>query len=227
MRFGYALTLHRTQGQRFATVIANLDTGQRQTSEAYFRWLYTLFTVPQNRLILFNVQTITPFSKAEWDDSRARLDSIRSRDLIAFDPAAEESTDVLLPFPIEERPLRNLYHYVLEALGPLDTRVVSLEHHAYQEVYGFEGQGSASCSLRLHYNRRFRVRRIEVVVSQPTGFADQVSQALTANMRFGTKFQKILFELLDAKVKRNNMSITGIGTTHIRKFTTYNRRPEM
>jgi hypothetical protein len=210
LRFGYALTLHRAQGQRFSTVIANLDTGQGQNSEAYFRWLYTLFTAPQNRLILFNVPTITPFSKAEWDDSRARLDSIRSRDLIAFDPATEESTDVSLPFPIEETPLRNLYHYVLEALGPLDIRVVSLEHNAYQEVYGFEGRGSASCSLRLLYNRRFRVTRIEVVVSQPTGFADQVSQALTANVRFGTKFQKILFELLEAKLKRNNMSITGI-----------------
>lgn len=209
LRFGYALTLHRAQGQRFDTVIANLDTGQGQANEAYFRWLYTLFTVPQNRLILSHVPTITPFSKAEWDDSRTRLDSIRPCDLISFDPAAEENGDTL-PFPIEERPLRNLYHYVVAAVGPLDIRVVSLEHHAYQEVYGFEGKGSASCSLRLFYNKRFMATRIEAVASSPTEFAAQVRQALTSNVRFETEFQKMLYELLVGKLERSNISVSGI-----------------
>ncbi len=76
IRFGYALTLHRAQGQHFSTVIANLDTGQRQTNEAYFRWLYILFAVVVDRLVLTDVPQITPLSKVTWEGSRGKIEAI-------------------------------------------------------------------------------------------------------------------------------------------------------
>lgn len=76
LRFGYAMTLHRAQGQRFRTVIANLDTGTGQTNEAYFRWLYTLFAVVGDRLVVTNAPRITPLSKAIWQASKGKLEAI-------------------------------------------------------------------------------------------------------------------------------------------------------
>ncbi|WP_041429423.1 ATP-binding domain-containing protein [Synechococcus sp. PCC 7502] len=45
LRFGYALTLHRAQGQQFKTVFANMDIEQGKISEFYFRWVYTLLSI--------------------------------------------------------------------------------------------------------------------------------------------------------------------------------------
>jgi hypothetical protein len=138
LRFGYALTLHRAQGQRFSTVIANMDTGQGQTNEAYSRWVYTLFSIVQDRLILSNVPLITPFYKAIWDDSKGRFDFIRPCDLIAFDPDAEAGLTEISDFSIPEQALRNLYLYIVDNLKPQGINVKSYKHHNYQEIYDFE-----------------------------------------------------------------------------------------
>lgn len=72
IRFGYALTLNRAQGQHFETVIADLNTGIGQHNDTYFRWLYTLFTVVSNHLIVSSVPHITPLSNIHGlDDSKA------------------------------------------------------------------------------------------------------------------------------------------------------------
>lgn len=118
LRFGYALTLHRAQGRQFNTIIANLNIGQGQTNEAYFRWVYTLFSIVRERLIVSNVPAIGLLSKADWDESQARIDTIRPRDLIVFDPDAEAGLRDIPDFPIPEKSLRNLYWYIINSLSP-------------------------------------------------------------------------------------------------------------
>lgn len=216
LRFGYALTLHRAQGQRFSTVIANMDTGQGQTNEPYFRWVYTLFSVVQDRLILSNVPLITPFHKTHsqktiWDDSKSRLDSIRPRDLIAFDPDAEAGFTEIPDFSIPEKALRNLYLYIIDNLKPQGINVKSYKHHNYQEIYDFEREeGKASCSLRLHYNGKFQVTRIETVKSHPAEFANQVRDSVTSKVRLETKFQNKVYDLMKEKLDRHKILIRGV-----------------
>lgn len=211
LRFGYALTLHRAQGQQFSTVITNMDTGQGQTNEAYFRWIYTLFSIVQARLILSNIPLITPFYKARWDGSKGRLDSIRPRNLIAFAPDAEAGITEIPDFSIPEKALRNLYLYIVDNLKPQRINVKSYKHHNFHEVYGFEGEdGQASCSLRLHYNGKFKVTGIDTINSHPAEFANQVRDAVTSNVRLETQFQKKVYDFMKEKLDRHQILIRGV-----------------
>jgi hypothetical protein len=213
VRFGYALTLHRAQGRKFDTVIAGLqtETGSGKTNETYFRMIYTLFVISGDRLVFDNIPHITPFDKAVWDQSQAQLStSLGSSNLVDYDPDSEECS-VESPHPIEEAPLRNLYSYVVNAIESLGSEVTTLEHHSYQEVYGFKNQWGDTCTLRLFYNKRFLVTRIETVTSDPDKYGMKVESALKKkSFRFEGDSQKHLFHLLEEKLGRSNMKITGI-----------------
>jgi hypothetical protein len=185
------LTLHCAQGQQFNTVIANLNINTGQTNETYFRWIYTLFSIVRDKLIVSNVPAIAPFGKAIWDDSQAKIDIIRPRDLIIFEPDAEEGLREIPDFIIPERALRNLYWYVVNSLNSQNIRVKSYKNFNFQEIYGFVAEnGKISYSLRLHYNKKFRVTRIETVESYPTEFANRVRDILKSNISLETEFQK-------------------------------------
>lgn len=64
--------------------------------------------------------------------------------------------------------------------------------------------------MRLHYNKKFRVTRIETVESNPTEFADRVRDILTSNVRLETEFQTQVYNLIKEKLDPYNISVGGI-----------------
>jgi hypothetical protein len=210
LRFGYALTLHRAQGQKFNTIVGNMNTGQGQTNEAYFRWLYTLFSVVQSKAILSNIPVITPFYKTTWDGNQGKLDSVKPRNLVAFNPDDEAGNIDILNFSIPEKALKNLYWHMVNILQPRRISIGSYKHHKYQEVYGFESQNNASCSLRIHYNGKYQVTRIETVNSNPNEFATQVRDFITSDIHLKTSFQKKVFDFMKEKLEPHDISIQSI-----------------
>ena len=210
LRFGYALTLHRAQGRKFDTVIASLDTGQGQTNDAYFRWLYTLFTVPRRALYLSNVPIITPLSKASWDESRARLDSVRPTNLVAFDPREDQVANGELKFEFETAELRALYLFIANALNGIASQVDSIEHHNYQEVYGIRSEHGQTSRLRLFFNKRFQVTRIETVESNPAEFSKIVIGSLAGGPRFENELQNELYTQLNARFESCDVSVSAV-----------------
>lgn len=210
LRFGYALTLHRAQGRTFDTVIANLDTGQGQTNDAYFRWLYTLFTVPRRAIYLSNVPIITPLSRASWDESRARLDSVRPTNLVPFDPSEAQLATGEQKFQFDTTELGALYLFIANALNGIASQVDSIEHHNYQEVYGIRGEHGQTCRLRLFFNKRFRVTRIETVDSNPAEFAEKVIESLADGPRFENDLQSGLYTLLNARFEPYDVSVSAV-----------------
>ena len=213
LRFGYALTLHRAQGNQFKSAIANMETGQGQTNEAYFRWVYTLFSVVKNRLVLVNFPSITPFCKATWNGNQGKLDSVDCNNQIAFDPESELGANTnISPFDIPSKPLRNLYLNIAQSLENYKIQVNSCNHHKDQEVYGFGSEdGQKKCSLRLFYNGKFNVTKIKTVKSDPVEFADIVREAITAsNVQFKDEFQQIVHAFIKPKLERHQIAIQGI-----------------
>ncbi|MCC3407003.1 MAG: NERD domain-containing protein [Microcoleus sp. PH2017_10_PVI_O_A] len=213
LRFGYALTLHRAQGNQFQTAIANMETEQGQTNATYFRWVYTLFSVVTNRLLLVNFPSITPFSKATWDGNQGKLDSVVCKNLIAFDPDSDLKEDTTIsPFDIPSKPLRNLYFNIVQSLRTHRIKVNSCNHHKWIEVYDFGSEdGKKSCSMRLHYNGKFHVTGIKTVSSDPIEFSDIVRNAITSsNVRFDNEFQETVHALIKPKMERHQIAIQGI-----------------
>jgi hypothetical protein len=211
LRFGYALTLHRAQGQQFKTVFANMDIEQGKTNESYFRWIYTLLSVPQQQLFLSNLSTITPLHKTVWDNTQGCIDSVRPINLVAFDPNIEVVNETILGFPIPNQPLKNLCLYIIERVRCDGIKVCSYKHSNYQDIYNFEDKTKQmSCSLRLYYNGKYQVTKIEVVRSEPIEFASTVHNLITSSVRLETNVQKQFYDLLEEKFSAKNILIQSI-----------------
>ena len=179
-KFGYALTLHRAQGLTFDTVLADCDIGQGRTNENYFRWIYTLLTLPKHTLHLVNGPRITPFSKVRWDESRVRITAVDFPFPLDYEPNKDVPSG-LFPsdFPVKERQLQNLF-------GEIDRRIkssgikVSVEaQHAWQLVCRFTGGKNEECLLRFHYDKSWRVTRCQTVRTCPQDFSDLVLRHLS------------------------------------------------
>jgi len=212
LRFGYALTLHRAQGSQFKTVVGNADTGQGQTNESYFRWVYTLFSVVQEKIILFNTPCITPLCKTSWETRRGELRESAYPNRIAFDPH-NEAGDVDIPgFSIPEKPLRNLHLKIQNTLRIEGISIDSRDSHQYQVIYCFnkDGNSGTSCSLRIYYNREYEVTRIQEVRSDPSEFADQVRSFITSNLHVENNLQKKIFDYIKEKLDLSGVSIQSI-----------------
>ena len=57
------------------------------------------------KIVLSNIPQISVFSYAKWDESRARLDDVRSTDLIQFDPNIVPLDDSFANFEFPEHEL--------------------------------------------------------------------------------------------------------------------------
>lgn len=212
IRFGYALTLNRAQGQHFDTVIADLNTGIGQHNDTYFRWLYTLFTVVSNRLIVSNVPHITPLSNIqELNDSEAQLvPSVKPRDLIAYEPEADEDTSILIPVKITQKPIRNLCRYIVNLLTEHGDQLSSYQEKSYHVMLGINGSSGEKCLLKLHHDKRFHVTKIETIISSTDEFADEIRKLLTSNLRFENELQRIFYNTLADKLMPHGIEITAI-----------------
>ena len=212
LRFGYGLTLHKAQGQNFSKIVANLYTGQAQTNENYFRWLYTLFTLPKKKIVLSNIPQISVFSYAEWDESRARLDDVRPANLIQFDPNIVSLDDSPANFKFPEHELEALYQHVSKSLSSIGATIHSIEHHQYQEVYDLDIQEGTSCCLRLHYKKGFEVSKIEVVNSPTSDIIERIRAALVSNITFtfSNDFQKRVYEYIRDRLAKYDIEVKNI-----------------
>lgn len=212
IRFGYALTLNRAQGQHFDTVIADLNTGIGQHNDTYFRWLYTLLTVVSNRLIVSNVPHITPLSNIqELNDSEAQLVTlVKPRDLIAYEPEADEDASILIPVKITQKPLRNLCRYIINLLTEHGDQLSSYQEKSYHVMLGINGSSGEKCQLKLHHDKRFHVTKIETIISSTDEFSGEIRKLLTSNLRIENELQRIFYNTLADKLMPHGIEITAI-----------------
>lgn len=188
-----------------------MDIEQGKTSESYFRWVYTLLSIPQEQIILSNIPEITPFYKVIWDSTQGKLDTVRPINLIAFDPNIEVDNGSISQFSISDKPLKNLCLYIVDSIKSEGINVCSYKHHNYQEVYDFEDRmNQSSCSLRLHYNGKYQITRIESIRSEPVEFASNVRELITSSVRLETDFQKQVYNFLKEKLATNKILIQSI-----------------
>ena len=211
LRFGYALTIYRAQGNPLDTIIADLNTVKEHSSEKFFRWLYTMFVVAQNQVTLLNVPEITPLCKAAWVDSDpAIVFGLRPGDLIPYDPRADEDVADDTPFPTEQKELRNLCRYIARNVSSHGFRVTSLEHQQYAEIYRFEGSSGGHCVLKLTYKKNFRVSDIRTVTSNPPGIGSEIEQMIRTGVRFDSDIQRQIYEVVSEKLISIDMIINSI-----------------
>lgn len=75
LRFGWAMTVHKSMSYKWDEVIFNVDKGDNagKTNESYFNWLYTGITRARKKVNLINFNRITPFDKTILSDNNTGI----------------------------------------------------------------------------------------------------------------------------------------------------------
>jgi hypothetical protein len=206
LRFGYALTLHRAQGMKFPTVFINFETGQGQENESYFRWAYTGLTIPDEKLICIKPPNITPLYKAHWQVPKQASSDVRPKNLIAYDPDANIEPDSTFP----SAALQNLYRHVSTKAAAQGMAVTVKARHNYQELYRVVNGAGHSCTVRLNYNGKHQVTRIESVETSSAEFYEQVSSVLTEPAIPQVGFSAELYQCLHQPLIDAGFDVTAI-----------------
>lgn len=207
LRFGYALTLHRAQTCSFDHAFIDMDTGQGQENETYFRWAYTVFALDVARRTLIHAPEISPLRHARWDAAQARVESRRPRAAFVY----EKTAPVLEVGDGRSQALVNLQRHIENLLHARGARIDSVRSSDWQERYTVCGPSEETCELSVYYNKACDVTRLQVLSAEPRQFGDVVLAALhSTEVTFEDDFQRELCALVSDCVGTQGFDVVSV-----------------
>ena len=187
LRFGWALTVHKSMSYKWDEVLFNVDQGENRgkTNEGYFKWIYTGLTRAKENIELINYKPITPLLKIEFKDSNtsnqadkkiyfiadkdAKTDSFSTSQIKKFNFPDEKPTSILL----------QLYQFVSNKLEHKSISIKSINHPHYQEIYELEDDNNQTAKVSIYYNKKGHVKKPTLMKAEPKQFGSEVIEVLT------------------------------------------------
>jgi hypothetical protein len=154
VKYGYAITGHKSQGGEWHTAFVNMSIPQSILSDDFIRWSYTAVTRAAKTLWLFNVPSHTVYAKIRYEPVVIGSSVVGMGGNI---PVSLRLTDEQRSFArtqgLETAPrfLLDHYHALLAALQDTGIRILTRTGHNYQEQYLFESEGR-QVALVFSYN---------------------------------------------------------------------------
>jgi len=188
LRFGWALTVHKSRSYKWDEIIFNVDQGKNRgkTNEEYYKWIYTGLTRAKDNIVLINYKPITPLLKIEFKDSNtgnqadkkiyfvadndAKIDSFSSSIIKQFDYPGDKPLSILL----------QLYQFVSNKIACKDLRIKSISHPNNQEIYELEGSNKQIAKVSIYYNKKGHIKMPTLMRAEPKQFGIDVIEVLTA-----------------------------------------------
>lgn len=140
LRFGWAMTVHKSMSYKWNEVYFNIETGGGRTNENYFRWLYTGISRAKQKVNLINYKPISPFDNTEIRDQNT---GVRPPDILFHSDNSESSKRIeeLTQF------LEGKFLHQTISIVSVDTNV------AWQVRYSFRNKTTnQECVIYLSYN---------------------------------------------------------------------------
>jgi ssRNA-specific RNase YbeY (16S rRNA maturation enzyme) len=140
LRFGWAMTVHKSMSYKWNEVYFNIETGGGRTNENYFRWLYTGISRAKQKVNLINYKPISPFDNTEIRDQNT---GVRPPDILFHSDNNESSKRIeeLTQF------LEGKFLHQTISIVSVDTNV------AWQVRYSFRNKTTnQECVIYLSYN---------------------------------------------------------------------------
>ncbi|MFK7779982.1 MAG: NERD domain-containing protein [Candidatus Gracilibacteria bacterium] len=214
IKFGWAITIHKSISYKFDEVLINTDQGDNRgkTNDNYFRWIYSGLTRAVKKVTLINYVPITPFSKIYINYSQST-----HKDFYYI--STNEQTDNFqnlkdkYNFPEDKSFLINFYQFILSRLQD-KINILDIEHKDWQEIYTFSLNDKLS-TVRFYYNRKFQFKAPQVISSSNKEFENIILKLLKENTKlnnfdFLNSTMKDTYIKLNDKLYENSMSFSYI-----------------
>ncbi len=215
VKFGYAITCHKSQGSEWKNIFLNCKSHQNYLSEGYFRWLYTAMTRASENLFVLNVPKLGIFDGFKKEPQH--MEHIGGGQI----PKKTDNVPVENQFHIEDPFLLTVYYKIQSIIEVHGIDIIHLEHNQYQEKYTFKDENNQA-TVVFNYNKKQVITTIQILETNDlTSFLKRLFEPMIGHLlgvvqhseksfSFDEKFQKEFYSQLDAQVKKIEVSIENI-----------------
>jgi len=224
LRFGWALTVHKSMSYKWDEVLFNVDQGENRgkTNEGYFKWIYTGLTRAKEKVELINYKPITPLLKIEFKDRStgskadkkiyfiadkdANIDIHSTSQVKKFNFPNEKTTSILI----------QLYHLINKKLEQKRISIKSINHPNYQEIYELEGDNRQTAKVSFYYHKKGHIKSPTLMKAEPKQFGTKVIEALTSDVGIddfdfiGDDWRKTIYTEIYSSLKDDEYQIAHI-----------------
>ena len=156
IKFGYAVTCHKSQGGEWKRAFINCKTAMGYFNASYFRWLYTALT--RAKEVLYTLDE--PHFKIGSNLKPPKIENITPRqDLIVLKPEILE-TELSFDLPQEQPFLQNIFYAVFDLIKDEGISIDNIKHHLYCEDYAFS-KGTEKSMFKIYYNNQQKISNIQ------------------------------------------------------------------
>ena len=158
IKFGYAVTCHKSQGGEWKRAFINCKTTMGYFNASYFRWLYTALT--RAKEVLYTLDE--PHFRIGSNLKPPKVENITPRqDLIVLKPEVLE-TELSFDFSENEDSLKAIFYAVFDSMKDEGIAISKIEHKPYHEIYCFEKENE-SVKIKINYKKEFKVSSIQSI----------------------------------------------------------------
>lgn len=187
LRFGWALTVHKSMSYKWDEIFFNVKTGGGKTNETYFKWIYTGLIRATSKVSLINYTPISPFYKVDIKPTIPEI--AKGKDLFLI---ADTSIDLSnLNKEIAEKynfkdddfksALLQLHQFIEGKILNHKIKINSINHPNYQELYEIKGNSGEIATISVYYNKKGQFKMPSLMKSQPKEFGEELLNILKAD----------------------------------------------
>lgn len=213
IRFGWALTVHKSMSYKWNEIYFNVETGGGKTNETYFKWIYTGLIRTTQKVSLINYEPISPFSKQTINPVIPKIDKGKELFYIADTRADFSNLDKTISekykFPdIENKSsLLQLFQFVESKITQNKFSINLINHTNYQEIYEIKGRSGEVATISIYYNDKGQFRMPTLMKSTPKEFGEELINLLKSQNQIldftfiQSNWRKSAYEQLNKKLK--------------------------
>ena len=222
LRFGWALTVHKSMSYKWNEIYFNVETGGRKTNENYFKWIYTGLIRATQKVYLINYEPINPFFKLNINSAVPKI--VKGKELFYIADLTVDlskftkTTFEKFEFPDNENKssLLQLFQFVQNKIAKNKLLINQINHHNYQELYEFKGGSGEVATISIYYNNKGQFKMPTLMKATPKEFGEEVLNLLKSEYQISdfafihSNWRKAIYENLNQQLKSK-----GIGFGYI------------
>ena len=217
LRFGWALTVHKSMSYNWNEIFFNVETGGGKTNENYFKWIYTGLIRGTQKVSLINYESISPFFKLTINPAVPKIENGKELFYVADTTAdlsdLNKTTSEKFKFPdIENKSsLLQLFQFVENKIAQNNLSINIINHPNYQELYEIKGGLGEFSTISIYYNNKGQFKKPTLMKSTPKEFGEELLNLLKSENQISdfvfihSNWRKSIYEKLYQKLKSKNI----------------------